>query len=135
MRLRIGRLFLHHDAELEPWKLGRRPALDGLRGVAILLVMIAHAYVPGFAGGGAAGGVRGSRRLARAGPGVLRRGFVPAAPGSGRAPVCRGAVACPRRIPVSPAPGRVAPADAGVTLPLAAEIPRPFPDSDWQSFG
>ena len=37
------------------WQLGYRPALDGLRGVAILTVLAWHVGIPGMAGAGQAG--------------------------------------------------------------------------------
>ena len=40
---------------LGEWSLGRRPALDGIRGIAILMVLLGHVFPDKLANGGAAG--------------------------------------------------------------------------------
>lgn len=40
---------------LGEWSLGRRPGLDGVRGIAILMVLVGHVFPHRFANGGAAG--------------------------------------------------------------------------------
>jgi peptidoglycan/LPS O-acetylase OafA/YrhL len=47
----MGKLGERNDT----WRLGRRPALDGLRGIAVALVVLSHAEIPGFAAGGVVG--------------------------------------------------------------------------------
>ncbi len=42
---------LRPDAAARPFRLGYRPEIEGLRAIAILLVVLAHAKVPGFDGG------------------------------------------------------------------------------------
>ncbi len=42
---------LRQDAVARPFRLGYRPEIEGLRAVAILLVVLAHAKVPGLEGG------------------------------------------------------------------------------------
>jgi peptidoglycan/LPS O-acetylase OafA/YrhL len=46
---------LRDDATCTAWRLGRRPELDAVRGLAILLVVASHALAPHFMLGGAVG--------------------------------------------------------------------------------